>query len=272
MTRNIVCIRLVQILLLYTLLCTVQASLLGNRGDVIGRRFKRDSTYKFSKTCYEEYGEKAKYACDDGRGCFGDRIICDGFENCADGSDEYGCLGIEPPELPPWNLEEPKDGKPYYFPRCQEVFPETEMKCVGEDMCISFKAICNGYDDCQDGADEQDCGRKAYEFSKICFEEYGIKGQYSCADGRGCFGDHVICDGFNNCPDGSDEYGCLGIEPSELDKPKEKGYQFSQTCFDEYGVKGQYSCADGSGCFGQEVICDDFKNCPDGSDEHGCYS
>lgn len=58
---------------------------------------------------------------------------------------------------------------------------------------IPHAALCDGDEDCADGADEKDC-----------------KG-HVCADGEKLELESVACDGFADCADGSDEAECAGV-------------------------------------------------------------
>ena len=64
--------------------------------------------------------------------------------------------------------------------------------------------------------------------------------------------DDEICDGFEDCDDGSDEVGCD-------EEPAEEGGELSEDtiyCDDGSEVEGEY--------------CDEYEDCADGSDEADC--
>ncbi|XP_002735699.1 uncharacterized protein LOC100376522 [Saccoglossus kowalevskii] len=111
---------------------------------------------KYSEECALKYGIEYSYICADDSVCLTESVLCDNFENCPDGSDEFGCHGERPD---PWNNEdEPKDGKPYEFNQCRLVFPGTQLKCVGENRCVADSDVCDGFQNCKNNGDELDCG------------------------------------------------------------------------------------------------------------------
>lgn len=58
---------------------------------------------------------------------------------------------------------------------------------------IPHAGVCDGFEDCEDEADETDCG------------------EHVCDDGETISIGEVTCDGFEDCSDGSDEAGCPAV-------------------------------------------------------------
>ncbi|XP_056009495.1 basement membrane-specific heparan sulfate proteoglycan core protein-like isoform X3 [Ostrea edulis] len=103
-----------------------------------------------------------------------------------------------------------------------------------DGSCVDRTYLCDGYQDCLDGADEKNCST-----TKDC-----PQGQYKCDDST-CAPPGSNCDGKVDCGDGSDEF------------PRYCGCRI-----------GEYMCADGKQCISKLEECDGRINCPDRSDEH----
>lgn len=72
-----------------------------------------------------------------------------------------------------------------------------EYSCAGGFQCIRRDWLCDGDMDCPSGDDESEdtC-------QKRCSEGY-----FTCAD-QSCIPDHLRCNKFPECADGSDEVDC----------------------------------------------------------------
>ncbi|XP_064305963.1 low-density lipoprotein receptor-related protein 2-like isoform X1 [Phalacrocorax carbo] len=145
-------------------------------------------------------GDPHVWQCDDGR-CVSSSWRCDGAADCLDGSDEQDC-----------------------------VCGAKKVQCPGTHHCIPHWEICDRHQDCEDGWDEEGCPQQP------C-----LPGQWQCRN-RVCIMAEWKCNGIDDCGDSSDEDVCAPCPP------------------------GMVRCDEGK-CILESLMCNDEDDCLDGTDE-----
>lgn len=132
--------------------------------------------------------ETHQFMCGDGLKCLPSSWVCNNYTECDDGSDEVNCTAI---------VEHDNS-------TCRGFL------CDNGKRCISTVWMCDAHYDCEDDTDEDIATTCHHERST--FYDYTGKEdcenrttRHQCLDGSYCLTAKHMCDGVQDCRDGSDE-------------------------------------------------------------------
>ncbi|XP_059475497.1 low-density lipoprotein receptor-related protein 1 isoform X2 [Neocloeon triangulifer] len=207
----------------------------------------KDETFVPYVRCLE-----TDFQCTKNLKCIEMKFLCDGDDDCKDGSDEntepggacynvtcgpdqFSCnkhYCIEKQRMCDGNTD-CIDGEDEA--NCPKSTSADLLKCGGRQIPSSW--LCDGESDCDDGSDEMNCEPKPCN----TFE-------FRCNNSH-CIPATLVCDGYTDCRDNSDETNCGKVECD---------------------LTTSFLCGNGANCLPNFMKCDGKADCFDDSDEVNC--
>ncbi|KAL1480546.1 hypothetical protein MTO96_034702 [Rhipicephalus appendiculatus] len=161
-----------------------------------------------------------------------------------------------------------------YLPALDGVCVQRWLFDCGNGECRSPFRICDGYDNCGNNADEEECTGD-FIVCPAC--------SFACHNRKQCMPPAWVCDSYKDCKDSSDEKNCPEARvmalncslstrpeptvatPSSHTAPPDatSPTSLSPDCNVD---NGGFSCPDGR-CLLPVQVCDGVRDCSDGADE-----
>ncbi|KAK7588143.1 hypothetical protein V9T40_005388 [Parthenolecanium corni] len=201
--------------------------------------------------CYTDDDVFNGYSCRNSDVCLPMDWVCDGEDDCKGGDDEEYCDNYG------------GNRNNFYRGECRKY--EFRCRARGESVCLPNSWLCDGRRDCSDGWDEDDDNcydalnqiRPGFQNRKDTYDRVCGRNSFRCWDGRDCVAIRDVCDGTDDCNDGSDERICENWSRSCDSSSEFRCYKSSRP------VNSIFSRT----CIPRSWVCDDQEDCPDGEDE-----
>ncbi|KAJ8937574.1 hypothetical protein NQ318_023105 [Aromia moschata] len=222
------------------------------------------------------------FQCRRGRHCIPNSYVCDGIDNCEDGSDESSdvegpCQNVSCGEQQlkcdnttciskHWVCDGDKDcqdGTDEDYAMCLNVCSGTQFKCKNSRRCIPMVWRCDRVSDCGPGddSDEIDCKVSTCDIN-----------EFTCKDGQ-CIAAGFYCDSILDCDDGDSLQTVkqMFVESHALRRQKRlSDGSDERNCAPKIDCEpDEFACANNE-CIPKIFVCDSDLDCLDSSDEMKC--
>ncbi|CAG5095894.1 Similar to ndl: Serine protease nudel (Drosophila melanogaster) [Cotesia congregata] len=196
---------------------------------IMSRTVINENNFKLPNAQCDADGMK----CTEGK-CIPFERICNGIQDCRDGSDENEDNCLRKKDYCN-DLVEDEPNNPLCDIRCST----RQLRCKNGD-CISKDLFCDGYADCGDGSDEplgcscrdylrltsphrlcnkvRDCFDKSDEAQEYCGcsnDHYECSNSTRADEEKQCIPYDFVCDGHKDCLHGEDEFSCRMVQSAD---------------------------------------------------------